>query len=80
MQRIATLYIMCLVQRRFDHDRREREYVRGASAVNNSSRTCGGMVNQVSLNLRFNHDVKRRQSKLALFLVSTDFKSITRGC
>ena len=35
--------------------------------------------NCVSLNLPFNHDVKRRQSKLALFLVSADLKSITKA-
>ncbi len=38
-----------------------------------------GRKNWVSLNLPFNHDVKRRQSKLALFLVSTDLESITKG-
>ena len=31
-------------------------------------------LNWVSLNLPFYHDVKRRQSKLALFLVSTDLE------
>ena len=35
--------------------------------------------NCVSLNLPFNHDVKRRQSTLALFLVSAKLKSITKG-
>ena len=35
--------------------------------------------NPVSLNLPFNHDVKRRQSWLALFLISTDLESITKG-
>ena len=40
---------------------------------------CEESKNWVSLNLPFNHDVKRRQSKLALFLVSADLKSIVKG-
>ena len=36
-------------------------------------------LNWVNLNLPFYHDVKRRQSKLALFLVSTDLELIAKG-